>query len=139
MLSNVTAYKFITQILKPNNVYRGDFLPPQNRSALCGHTFAQEKGKTVQIISLRYSLCLKHNFYMLFIPKSAPNRLTPNEALPHTPIGLCPVPTSPLTPGPRLRFIFVLLAEFIFLHKKALHYAELSIIVQVLVLVQVPV
>lgn len=48
---------------------------------------------------LRYYFYLISDFCMLFIPKSAPSRLTPNEALPHTPIGLCPVPTSPITPG----------------------------------------
>ena len=76
------------------------------------------KGKTVQIISLRYSLCLKHNFHMLFIPKSAPSRLMPNEALPHTPTGLCPAPTSPLTPGPRLRFILFCLQNLFSCTKK---------------------
>ena len=38
---------------------------------------------------------------MLFFIKSAPCRLTPNEALPHTPLGALPLdPTSPLAPGP---------------------------------------
>ena len=73
---------------------------------------------------LRYHFRLISNFHMLFILKSAPCRLTPNEALPIScersrtrnllRLGLCPKdpqgtlsldPASPLTPGPRLRFI----------------------------------
>ena len=43
---------------------------------------------------------------MLFFTKSAPSRLSPNEALPQTPLGALPLdPTSPLTPGLSLRFI----------------------------------
>ena len=42
---------------------------------------------------------------MLLILQSAPCRLAPNEALPHTPTGLCPVPTSPLAPGLSVRFL----------------------------------
>ena len=38
---------------------------------------------------------------MLFFIKSAPCRLSPNEALPHTPLGALPLdPTSPPAPGP---------------------------------------
>ena len=48
----------------------------------------------------------KHNFCMLFLIKSAPSRLSPNEALPHTPLGALPLdPTSPLAPGLSVRFI----------------------------------
>ena len=48
----------------------------------------------------------KHNFCMLFLIKSAPCRLSPNEALPHTPLGALPLdPTSPLAPGLSVRFI----------------------------------
>ena len=48
----------------------------------------------------------KHNFCMLFLIKSAPCRLAPNEALPHTPQGALPLdPTSPLAPGLSVRFI----------------------------------
>ena len=49
----------------------------------------------------------KHNFCMLFLIKSAPCRLSPNEALPQTPLGALPLdPTSPLAPGLSVRFIF---------------------------------
>ena len=48
----------------------------------------------------------KHNFCMLFLIKSAPCRLSPNEALPQTPLGALPLdPTSPLAPGLSVRFI----------------------------------
>ncbi len=48
----------------------------------------------------------KHNFCVLFLIKSAPCRLSPNEALPHTPLGALPLdPTSPLAPGLSVRFI----------------------------------
>ena len=43
---------------------------------------------------------------MLFFIKSAPCRLAPNEALPHTPLGALPLdPTSPPAPGLSVRFI----------------------------------
>ena len=43
---------------------------------------------------------------MLLILQSAPCRLAPNEALPHTPLGALPLdPTSPLAPGLSVRFI----------------------------------
>ena len=43
---------------------------------------------------------------MLLILQSAPCRLAPNEALPHTPLGALPLdPTSPLASGLSLRFI----------------------------------
>ena len=48
----------------------------------------------------------KHNFCVLFLIISAPCRLSPNEALPHTPQGALPLdPTSPLAPGLSVRFI----------------------------------
>ena len=48
----------------------------------------------------------KHNFCMLFLIRSAPSRLSPNEALPQTPLGALPLdPTSPLEPGLSVRFI----------------------------------
>ena len=57
----------------------------------------------------------KHNFCMLFLIKSAPCRLSPNEALPHTPQGALPlVPTSPLAPGLSVRFISRFARCFIF-------------------------
>ena len=40
--------------------------------------------------SLRYYFVIRHNFCMLFFIKSAPSRLTPNEALPHTPLRALP-------------------------------------------------
>ena len=52
---------------------------------------------------------------MLFFIKSAPCRLTPNEALPHTPLGALPLdPTSPLAPGLSVRFISRFARCFIF-------------------------
>ena len=74
--------------------------------------------KAVQILFLRYHFHLISYFYLLLILQSAPCRLTPNEALPHTPTGLCPVPTSPLAPGLSVRFIsrfarcFILCLQF---------------------------
>ena len=54
----------------------------------------------------RYYIYIKHNFCVLFLIKSAPSRLSPIEALPQTPQGTLSLdPASPLTPGPRLRFI----------------------------------
>ena len=52
---------------------------------------------------------------MLLILQSAPCRLAPNEALPHTPLGALPLdPTSPLAPGLSVRFISRFARCFIF-------------------------
>ena len=52
---------------------------------------------------------------MLFFTKSAPSRLSPNEALPQTPLGALPLdPTSPLAPGLSVRFISRFARCFIF-------------------------
>ena len=52
---------------------------------------------------------------MLLILQSAPCRLAPNEALPHTPLGALPLdPTSPLAPGLSVRFISRFARFFIF-------------------------
>ena len=60
----------------------------------------------VQIVLLRYFFCLISYFYMLLILQSAPSRLSPNEALPHTPLGTLPLdPTSPPAPSLSVRFI----------------------------------
>ena len=60
----------------------------------------------VQIVLLRYFFCLISYFYMLLILQSAPSRLSPNEALPHTPPGALPLdPTSPPAPSLSVRFI----------------------------------
>ena len=62
--------------------------------------------KAVQILFLRYHFYLISYFYLLLILQSAPCRLAPNEALPHTPLGALPLdPTSPLAPGLSVRFI----------------------------------
>ena len=54
---------------------------------------------------------------MLFFIKSAPCRLAPNEALPHTPLGALPLdPTSPLAPGLSVRFISRFARCFILLY-----------------------
>ena len=69
----------------------------------------------VQIVLLRYFFCLISYFYMLLILQSAPSRLSPNEALPHTPLGALPLdPTSPLAPGLSVRFISRFARCFIF-------------------------
>ena len=61
----------------------------------------------VQIVLLRYFFCLISYFYMLLILQSAPSRLSPNEALPHTPLGALPLdPTSPPVPSLSVRFIY---------------------------------
>ena len=71
--------------------------------------------KAVQILFLRYHFHLISDFYMLFFIKSAPCRLAPNEALPHTPLGALPLdPTSPLAPGLSVRFISRFARRFIF-------------------------
>ena len=57
------------------------------------------------------------DFYMLLILQSAPCRLAPNEALPHTPLGALPLdPTSPLAPGLSVRFISRFARCFILLY-----------------------
>ena len=54
---------------------------------------------------------------MLFFIKSAPCRLAPNEALPHTPLGALPLdPTSPLAPGLSVRLISRFTRCFILLY-----------------------
>ena len=54
---------------------------------------------------------------MLFFIKSAPCRLAPNDALPHTPLGALPLdPTSPLAPGLSVRFISRFARCFILLY-----------------------
>ena len=54
---------------------------------------------------------------MLLFIKSAPCRLAPNEALPHTPLGALPLdPTSPLAPGLSVRFISRFARCFILLY-----------------------
>ena len=71
----------------------------------------------VQIVLLRYFFCLISYFYMLLILQSAPSRLSPNEALPHTPLRALPLdPTSPLAPGLSVRFISRFARCFILLY-----------------------
>ena len=54
---------------------------------------------------------------MLLILQSAPCRLAPNEALPHTPLGALPLdPTSPLAPGLSVRSISRFARCFILLY-----------------------
>ena len=67
--------------------------------------FAMGKKSGADLI-LRYHFHLISDFYMLFFIKSAPCRLAPNEALPHTPLGALPLdPTSPPALGLSVRFI----------------------------------
>ena len=71
----------------------------------------------VQIVLLRYFFCLISYFYMLLILQSAPSRLSPNEALPHTPLGALPLdPTSPPAPSLSVRFISRFARCFILLY-----------------------
>ncbi|WP_418832941.1 hypothetical protein [Ruminococcus sp.] len=78
--------------------HSGKFLPPQNRSALCGFYSVLEDSKAVQI-EKGYHFHLISYFYLLLILQSAPCRLAPNEALPHTPLGALPLdPTMGFTP-----------------------------------------
>ena len=73
--------------------------------------------KAVQILFPRYHFHLISDFYMLLILQSAPCRLTPNEALPQTPLGALPLdPTSPLAPGLSVRFISRFARCFILLY-----------------------
>ena len=73
--------------------------------------------KAVQILFLRYHFYLISYFYLLLILQSAPCRLAPNEALPHTPLGALPLdPTSPLAPGLSVRFISRFARCFILLY-----------------------
>ena len=47
---------------------------------------------------LRCLLCTRRKFVFLLFLSAPLSRLTPNEALPHTPTGLCPVPTRDSVP-----------------------------------------
>ena len=69
--------------------YSGEFAVPQNCYALCGVTFAKERVGGADF-SLRYYFCDKTQLLRAFFIKSAPSRLTPNEALPHTPLRALP-------------------------------------------------
>ena len=74
--------------------------------ALCGFYFVQEASKAVQIFVLRFCVCDRRKFGVLLFLSAPLDRLTPNEALPHTPQGTLSLdPASPLTPGLSLRFI----------------------------------
>ena len=70
----------------------------------------------------------KHNFCVLFLIISAPSRLSPNEALPQTPLGALPLdPTSPLAPGLSVRFISRFARCFILLYACNLLWSALPI------------
>ena len=84
--------------------------------------------KAVQILFPRYHFYLISDFYMLLILQSAPCRLAPNEALPHTPLGALPLdPTSPLAPGLSVRFISRFARCFILLYACNLLWSALPI------------
>ena len=62
--------------------------------------------KAVQSFVLRHRFVLITTLYFFFTFSAPLGRLTPIEALPQTPQGTLSLdPASPLTPGPRLRFI----------------------------------
>ena len=66
----------------------------------------QEASKAVQIFVLRFCVCDRRKFGVLLFLSAPLDRLTPIEALPHTPQGTLSLdPASPLTPGLSLRFI----------------------------------
>ena len=67
----------------------GKFAMPQNRYALCGVTFAKGEGRRCRFFT-PILLCDKAQLLHAFFIKSAPSRLTPNEALPHTPLRALP-------------------------------------------------
>ena len=78
---------------------------------------------------LRYHFHLISDFYMLFFIKSAPCRLAPNEALPHTPLGALPLdpqwvapldPDQGRVPGPFARFARCLGAALLIPHSSFL-------------------
>ena len=54
--------------------------------------------KAVQSFVLRHRLVLITTLYFFFTFSAPLGRLTPIEALPQTPTGLCPVPTMGFTP-----------------------------------------
>ena len=79
--------------------HSGKFLPPQNRSALCGFyvvlwdrksgaEFFYSDTALILLLVCFSSIAFLHRFC----------RLAPIEALPQTPTGLCPVPTMGFTP-----------------------------------------
>ena len=79
---------------------------PQNRCALCGFYFVQEDSISGAGFVLRFCVCDRRKFDVLLFLPAPLDRLTPNEALPHTPQGTLSLdPASPLTPGLSLRFI----------------------------------
>ena len=100
-------------LFAPTNIWAS----PTAAKSLCSLRIyiALRARKAVQILFLRYHFHLISDFYMLFFIKSAPCRLAPNEALPHTPLGALPLdPTSPLAPGLSVRFISRFARCFIF-------------------------
>ena len=78
---------------------------PQNRCALCGGALCRRLVKRCRLV-LRFCVCDRRKFDVLLFLPAPLDRLTPNEALPHTPQGTLSLdPASPLTPGLSLRFI----------------------------------
>ena len=76
----------------------GRFVVPQNRYALCGFYFVYLDRKSgAEIFSPTPLYCFFY-FCMLFYFSAPLGRLTPIEALPQTPTGLCPVPTRDSVP-----------------------------------------
>ena len=82
-----------------------EFAVPQNRCALCGGALCRRIVKRCRLV-LRFCVCDRRKFGVLLFLSAPLGRLTPNEALPHTPQGTLSLdPASPLTPGLSLRFI----------------------------------
>ena len=103
---------------------------PTSAKSLCSLRIyiALRARKAVQILFLRYHFHLISDFYMLFFIKSAPCRLAPNEALPHSPLGALPLdPTSPLAPGLSVRFISRFARCFILLYACNLLWSAMPI------------
>ena len=91
---------------QPLQIVRGSLLCRKIAVALCGFYFVQEDSISGAGFVLRFCVCDRRKFGVLLFLSAPLDRLTPNEALPHTPQGTLSLdPASPLTPGLSLRFI----------------------------------
>ena len=90
---------------QPLQIVRGSLLCHKIAVALCGGALCRRLVKRCRLV-LRFCVCDRRKFDVLLFLPAPLDRLTPNEALPHTPQGTLSLgPASPLTPGLSLRFI----------------------------------
>ena len=90
---------------QPLQIVRGSLLCRNIAVALCGGALCRRIVKRCRLV-LRFCVCDRRKFGVLLFLSAPLDRLTPNEALPHTPQGTLSLdPASPLTPGLSLRFI----------------------------------